>query len=464
MGCCGPIQSTKKNTTSAPIPRRAQPLPSLDKDIFKLFNVLWINQHANLPANKGFRDLLTAQFHQAEFVDSPEDADRVLVSSPGPLVLVSSSDFAGRVTAIAAKYRHVTTTYTIPDSNDTTQLSPATQIEVTPELQKAAMDQYRFLRYFDSSWARSFYSIDGDESFINALSAAAQKGKFSVFFPLGVKAVKLEECLSPENVDKICEHAMEELPDPREQSAIKEAARALKLDCSLEGILRSYSMNGLYRAVNIGLRKGSGYDTFLNYVFCLKGAMCEKGETLQRLGTDCVYRYLRLDPQGLLRYQERQGSIVFMAGFTSASSDQLRVKRYTAWNEGCKENVVMKIQLVEPSEEYNEVIERLGFPEENGVFFPVNIAKISMTPEEAEVVFPPFYPFRVTKVDTSSVPNVIWAQTPYCVNVAGLDWISVVRKSYSREENWNKAYLDTVLALAKNRVITKLSIGTISVL
>ncbi len=471
MGCQASTENSKNVQRPDIVPphRSKSSLPA-GKGIFKAFDCIWADPQANLAASDEVRSVLSDLFHHATFVDSAEEAEKTVASSTGPFVLLSCVELADQAKAVLGKFQHVVALYVLSKepireinvgvTKPLYSITAPDQIDPTVEMEKAASEYYRIQRFCDDSCYRSFYANDSDESLINALGAAAQRGKFSVFFPLGIRAVKLEECLSGENIDKVAEQVMGEILEEHEQGLIKGAIQTLKQDNSLEGIVKAYTMNGLHHALNVGLRKGSGFETLLNYIFCLKGAMCEKGEPLQSQGTDAVYRYLKLDSKGLAQYQERQGNMVFMAGFTSATADQGRMKKF-AWNESAKDNVVLKIQMVEPSEEYNSVIEQLGFPEENGVFFPVNISKLSAHPEESEVLFPPFYPLRIIKVDTSATPCTIVAQAPYCVNVAGKDWISVVRKSYSKEDIWNKAYLDTVLRLAKDKIISKLSIGTI---
>ena len=146
-----------------------------------------------------------------------------------------------------------------------------------------------------------------------------------------------------------------------------------------------------------------------------------------------------------------------MPDFSSTTLNEEMVRSFL--NQEGDRTAIMKISIVEASEEFNFPIANLGFPGENGIFFPTDISAHSCFPAEKEVLFPPLYPIRIVEVDMKQKPYVITAQTPCCVNVIGKDDASTVKKCYSSEDIWNKSYLNSVLKFAGEKIIDKISLS-----
>ena len=188
-------------------------------------------------------------------------------------------------------------------------------------------------------------------------------------------------------------------------------------------------MENLYYMLNFYLRTGStqAFDTFKEINFCLKASMCKEGNPITQLGV--VYRGLGLKAEFLRMYVENKGKCILLNGFTSTTVDKNEAIKFTLMApHGLK--TLFEIQIVDFDESFAKFINDFGFPEENGVFFPVDINQYSCYPQEKEVLFPPFYPIRIINVQHMEGYYKIIAHSPSCVNAAGKDFLSNTRKVF----------------------------------
>jgi hypothetical protein len=126
------------------------------------------------------------------------------------------------------------------------------------------------------------------------------------------------------------------------------------------------------------------------------------------------------------------------------------------------QSVILELTTVNFDDSFAKFIASFGFPEENGVFFPVDICKFSRFQSEQEVLFPPFYPIKIKEVFNETCCNKsytkIIAETPYSVSVAGKDFIKNILKGETKETDWNETYVESLFELIQKKVVDKLSI------
>eukprot|EP01022_Parablepharisma_sp_SALTPOND_P013123 TRINITY_DN1731_c0_g1_i1.p1 TRINITY_DN1731_c0_g1~~TRINITY_DN1731_c0_g1_i1.p1 ORF type:complete len:715 (-),score=60.93 TRINITY_DN1731_c0_g1_i1:6570-8714(-) len=475
MGCCSikPASKSAKSKRRRSLPvvvRKKDSTTSTEstsnhsKNWFKSFSAVLYDPDGCYTDQK---PLAESMFHNAVFLENPASLYHIIDTSSCPFVVVSAAEHYEDIKETVEGKPYVVGVFILAHPGNTcTNLREAPKVlEVSSSIDFAAQallktysDYTRFVRFFDNTGLKSFYGVEDKHSVLSVLSMAAQRGKFTLFFPLGIKAIHLPECLSDAVLGQL-EASSRAFLSAEDRETLANSIATLKEDNSLENVLRAYTVGGLCKALTVGLRQDEiqGFELFKNYIFCLKGGMCEKGKPILDKGK-VVYRGLKLKREAIEEYKAKKGEIVLLAGFTPTTLKEDIVKRFI--NEQNTDEAVMEITITEHSEEFNEKIKHLGFPEENGVFFPIDISSYSIRPSEAEILFPPFYPIKIIEVR----PKQIIAQAPCCVNVAGKDWESNIRKAYSTENVWNKAYLQTVLRFVKTGLTDKLSIVKMDIL
>ena len=60
-------------------------------------------------------------------------------------------------------------------------------------LSDASAYDTRFLRFCDTREEKTFYSLEDKDAIIRSLSVAMQNESFSIFYPLGIRAVNIQE-------------------------------------------------------------------------------------------------------------------------------------------------------------------------------------------------------------------------------------------------------------------------------
>lgn len=325
----------------------------------------------------------------------------------------------------------------------------------------------RFQRFFDSRAEKSFYGLEDQKLIISSLRMKSRTDQFTIFYPLGTRAVNLKEVLNVPMLERIELVARGETNQDiaKRLEGIVATVEYLKGEPTLgmKEVIKSYTMPGVYFMLNLYLRYGKteGLDLFREYMFCLKGSMCELGTPITEKGT-VVYRGLKWDRKFLKEYEGKKGEYVLLNGFVSTSLTR-EVAVAFANNGGTgEESTLLEIRLVECDEGYIRFIKGFGFPEENGVFFPVNISEFSAYNSEKEVLFPPFYPMRIVNVCTESFEgktySKIMAETPSCVNISGKNRFNNILKAQTTDVDWKKQYIDSMLRLGEKRIIDKLSL------
>lgn len=336
--------------------------------------------------------------------------------------------------------------------------------------QKISISFTRRLRFYDEREERTFYGLEDKETIKKSLRVAIENDSFTIFYPLGMKAVKIEDHLTKANCLKIeeCARGDTELKTKMESKYaysnymdfITAVTSFLQTNNQkMIDIIKSYTKDNLYYMLNLYLRYGKfeGFELFKEYMFCLKGSMCQKGKPVIKAGLK-VYRGLDLGANLLKKYEEKKSKCILLNGFTSTTHLEEKAMEFASW--GCKDTAtVMEITLVDFDDLFLNFLKDFEFPEENGVFFPVDISEFSEYPKEKEVLFPPFYPIRILDVIKYVRGTKIIAEAPFSVSVAGKDWIINAFKNRNLDKHLERSYIEEILDFVKKEVIDNLSFG-----
>ncbi len=329
-----------------------------------------------------------------------------------------------------------------------------------------ATEYSRAQRFFDDRTEKSFYGLEDKNLIVGSLRMRARSDEFSIFYPLGMKAVGIKGVLSDRLLDSIVEAAQKEssVGITTRVADIAATVAFLKVHgTEMKSIIESYTMQGLYFMLNLYLRYGThdGLSLFKEYMFCLKGSMCELGKPMTEKGM-ITYRGLRWDPKFLEEYRRKKGQCVLLNGFVSTSLDKKVALEFAKKGSGVGTSTVLEMKLVECDESYVRFVRDFEFPEENGVYFPVDVSEFSIYAGEKEVLFPPFYPVKIVDVGDETVDgrtySRILAEVPNCVNISGKNRLNNILKAQTSDVDWGKEYLDSMLRLSSRRIVDKLSL------
>ncbi len=447
----------------------------VDLDALRLkdFNMIWFDPNifgADNNANRLCLEQLSLFSNNPPYyADTPEKAREFINISDKPIVFVSCGGAFEQVRELAAKQPYVVATiifcwrleYHISKKGKDKVLDVTnTFTSMIKTLQKVHAEYVRFLRFFEPKCENTFYYPKDKAIIINSMCVESLGDKFSVFYPLGIKTVDFGKKLDDGELNTI-EKAV--LSNPRlgelDKDNIRQVVEFLRKNRSIEGVLRAYTMEGLYRIINSYLKTGDREQikVFRNYLFCLKGAMCEMGEPVYKEGSKIVvYRGLNM-PEGMINeYKGNIGGKVLSSAFMTTTLNQKKAMTFA--REGQQAGAtILQINLVDFNQEFADFVAQFEFPEENGVYFPISIAKFSQEKDEEEVLFPPFYPLKIIEVKVDSY-CYITAEAPYYVNMAGKSAISNMYKEMPRNADDAKEYLNSLIKLVRQKLIDKISV------
>ncbi len=445
----------------------------------KDFAVIWLDP---TPVSESFKGSLDQRFGQTLVVESAEKLAASVNDAQKPAVLICShATFNTKEVSglVEAKHYVVAVVLFNPVGKKTKGGAKSGKIVAETDtldgletaLGPVHSEYAQYSRFFDEREQKTFYSIEDRETIVGSLSVKAEGDEFSIFYPLGMGAVALGEVLSPQTLDKIVAVAT---ADPQLKQKLNPIAATVgflkgKERLDMETVVRSYTMDGLYYMLNLYLRYGTSdsFNLFREYMFSLKGSMCELGKPVTSKGLK-LYRGLRWDRKFLDEYKKRQGENVLLNAFVSTTQAKEVAMRFAKLGGKGDSSTLMEVRLVDFDDSFARFVSDFRFPEENGVFFPVDISAQSEFADESEVLFPPFYPVRVLEVSEEVINgetfDKIVVEAPYCVNIAGKDSTANYLKNVSKNQDWNKAYLDSITSLCKRRIIDKLSVVKLGIL
>ncbi len=472
MGCG---TTTVRSNTSQPVPVAVEVPPDstipTEQASLKSFTLLLFSCGVVSESDPS----LAEKFGSIISVGKPEEVEPAVGGSVNPVVLVSREEKYQEVSAFSEHNNHVAAVVILAAVSNGREnkhggkkvagaVKTLANVEVL--LRNVCREYGRAQRFFDERTEKSFYGLEDKNLIVGSLRMQAKSDEFSIFYPLGMKAVNIRGILDDKLLDTIEQTVQKETAAElvkRAKSIVATIAHLRARGTDMKSVIESYTMPGLYFMLNLYLRYGKPdcLALFREYMFCLKGSMCELGKPMTDTGA-VAYRGLRWDPKFLEEYRQKKGQCVLLNGFVSTSLDKKVAVEFANHGSGAGASTLLEMRLVECDDSYVRFIRDFEFPEENGVYFPVNISEFSVYSTEREVLFPPFYPIKIIDVDEETVDGQtysrILAEVPNCVNISGKSRLSNMLKVQSSDVDWGKEYLDSMLRLSEHRIVDKLSL------
>ncbi len=254
-------------------------------------------------------------------------------------------------------------------------------------------------RFFETRTQHTYYTLADSETIKRSLTISVGKASYSVLFPVGFNSIDPEKVLTTEKLQEIVETAEKDPQMSEYRAGIRTTVASLiKEPKNKAAVIRSYTDDGLYYIFNQYVRYGdySGFRLFREYIFCLKGSLIELGKPVTSQTT--VYRGLSLPKEAIAVWKTSVGGFGLFSAFTSTSLSKDAVVHFMR-DRPQQQKVLMTIELSgERLPEFCDYLDKFAFVEDCGVFYPTNISKYSKYAAEEEVLFPPFYPFKVESV------------------------------------------------------------------
>ncbi len=428
------------------------------------FNVVWFDPNISNPENSGYRSALEKMFATGYYVELVSKVKAAIEDSEQPLICISSGRFYEDIMSIVENEGYVAAVLIFCNYPQNYMKYKGGKVKdiinnfehLEASLQSVHAEYKNFSLAFNIT-GKTFYD-KSDADLIKSLAVEINGDKFSIFYPLGVDS-NLENQLTKSDVRNIKEAAKadKELTED-ERRDVGEVLDELELHRNMPGVLRSYLNGKLYKMMNRCFRGGNvdSLRLFKSYLFSLKASMCEKGLPITKETT--LYRVFRFSEEAKNEYLKNQGKLVLLPSFMTMMRDMKKARKFVK-TSGKGTSTELHVTLVPFEDSFADFLTEFHFPEENGVYFPVDISTFGDRDTD-EVVFPPFYPLRITKVVPVHGACIIQAQAPYYVNLAGKDARASVFKEMPKSSEGAKAYLESILRLSGKKVMDKISVGT----
>lgn len=253
-------------------------------------------------------------------------------------------------------------------------------------------------RFFETRSQHTYYTLKDSKTIKDSLTISIGNDYYSIFFPIGFNGVNIKAVLTDDKLASIVEMAGRDEQMKKLLPAITSTVDFLKTSKrGKEEVIRSYTEDGLYYIFNQYVRYGDylGLKLFREYIFCLKGSLSELGVPMNSKIT--VYRGMAIPKSVIDQWAKGINDFGLFSAFTSTSKSRSSVENFIRPKaEQC--GVLMTIELTDSIQEFADYLAKFDFIEDCGVFYPTNIAKYSKYEVEEEVLFPPFYPFKVVSV------------------------------------------------------------------
>ena len=476
MGCTGAnqVKEVKRDLTLDDVDRIECKPASTPKTNLSFYNVLWFDPRIWDQDYQKHKDDLKKLFNEAIFVSSFSEVKDQMGKTTKNVVFVSCGEKYDEVKDTVETHRKVIAICIFAQDLEKYKHLKTNQSKVVGVidnfdnlnviLKDAVANDPRSLRFCDSRKEKTFHTIKDKDTIIKSLTVANESDSFSIFYPLGVRDEEVNKQLTGDVLKKIENTARNDETlkqnmaryGPSYMDVITQVTNYLYKSKRLVDVLKAYTMENLYYMMNLYLRFGTSqcFETFKEYIFCLKASMCIIGTPATNVAA--VYRGLGLSPEFLKLYVENKGKFILLNGFTSTTIDKDKAIEFTMRApQGIK--TLYEISLVPFDESFSNFINDFGFPEENGVFFPVDISKVSVYDDEKEVLFPPFYPIKIINVRQEEEYCKIIAQAPSLVSIAGKDFTFYLNK-IDKGKISGKHYNEDILDLTSKKIIDKLSL------
>lgn len=445
--------------------------------LLKEFRVVWYDPNIDSEENKKHQSYFKEKYGSAAFCSTPEKTAEELKSGYMLVVVVSCGENYQNIKKTVESTGWVSKVFifsktpeafkSLKDSTKKDMIVSSQFQELEEELKKSLKVNPRLERFFSCRDQSTFFTLSKQETINNALTQMVGNEGCSIFFPIGFKGVDISEVLTNERLDKILEVAENDPKIAPSIEGVRYRVEELKGQKSPESIIASYTGNGLYWFLNLYIRYGNfqSFKIFSEYLYCLKGAMIELGIPPSKTSMSTVYRGMSLSASDLKKWTDAANSdktnqFGLFPCFTSTTLDEKVADGFI--NEERQKGTQRKLvkvymEFTDNTEEFCDYLKKFDFIEDCGIIYPADISKYSLSPHEAEVLFPPFYPFKISRIEYKNELNCIYLVVPkqLCFTSSkdpfSKRWIS------STSENWAKEFIIKACDLALSGISMNLT-------
>ncbi len=445
----------------------------------KGFRLVWYDPQVNGKSNKKYQKELVTLFASCSFCDNPKDAIHEF-SSPSPIPLTTvvisngnnypdvreAAESAAEVCGILIfcfnleKYEHYK-----KESKKVLAVSNHFH-ELKGELKKVHSLNQRIRRFFEVREEQAFYTLKDAEVIKTALSQRVENEVCTIFFPIGFKGVDISSVLTPAKLEEILFVAKHDDCLAPYLCDIQERISALKSCPDMQTVIASFTENGLRNVLDLYIRYGysEGLKLFREYLFCLKGSLIELGEPIPA-ATTVLYRGMSLSQKDLQRWAEAGNSererYGLFPSLTSTTADEKIADEFINIQRGKDKThhmVKLSMKLTDEAGPFSEFLREFNFAEDCGLFYPCDVSKYSAFREEKEVLFPPFYPFKIVGIAPEKDGVIrIDLLVPRSVCVSTIKNATAKLLMGSAEDAWADEYLRKVCDLVGRGLSSDLS-------
>lgn len=462
--------------------------PKQEGSVYKFlknFVFIWFDPSVNNNENKNYQMRLKDLFYETNFVTKSSEVLPIIEKSTKLIIFYSCGGKYEEVKDTVEKMNNVVGICIFCGNREANLkhmlncpqkvFGVASSFET---LQMALRDKIygsymRFLRYYDIIEGRAFFTLAEKNIILKASTISYFNDKSSIFFPLGMGKMKLDAYLSEKNLKKI-EEAVKidkeliKYMDRKDSSSdhlakIIEVTAFLRAKKSMEDIAKSFEMEDFSYMLNYYLRSQNPQklEIFKEYMFCLKASLCKLCKPA--IEKTIVYRGLGMSPDLYKEFEKNKGSCILLSGFTYACQNWKSAIEF-AENNPHVCTTLLEIHLEECDKKFEDFMKEFGFPEENGVLFPIEIVQSPDSNLKGELILPPFYPVEIKDIKNEEKFHRIILRAPIFVNIAERDWTSKFYKEYSENLEWERSYTEQLSELAAKKAIDKISLVKMQIL
>ena len=435
------------------------------------YSLLWFDQDVENEENKQYKkfgfDKQFASIICCKTSDKAKDELKKL-DNASVLVISSESDYPSIQKELESS-KSVNHIFVFP-SNQSSFATDSNKKNVT------VCGSFEMLREelekIDKKEGHPFYTINDKDIINHALTKIIGNEGYSIFYPIGFKGVTLDDFLLDEIFDEIINVAKADTRFTNVIKQIKVAIYHMKFELTLDTLIESCAIEPLFNYLSLYLSYGEykNIKLFSEYLCGIQGGIIEKCNTIIPIDIKTVYRAMNISVNDLKKYESLKPKESFknyclLPTFTSTTSDINAVSddKIEKINIGAdRKHVKFIITLTDENEEFCNYLKTFDFIEGCGVLYPFKISQYKIPDLEKrdknEVLFPPFYPFKLDKIeDNGKITSIYWS-TPRKLCYSSLKDSTTKRKMKEVSDFWSKRYIDKALDLVKNDISTDITL------
>ena len=446
----------------------------------KDFKIVWFDPNVNNEENKARQSYFDKKFGLAKYCTTKESALEEIKHDNLTTVLVSNGENYKSIQAEIDEAKNVSRVFiyclnveaykNLKDQSKKKNLIVSDDFKELEEELKKIKDS-RLEKFFAKRQERTFYTIDDKEIINNALTKQIENEGSSIFFPIGFKGVDLHSVLWDEKLDEMWKVAQTDSKLEKYRGDIELRLKELKENLTMESIIKSYTDMGLYNFFNLYIRFGE-YESlklFSDYLYCLKGSLIELGVPVSTKSIQFVYRGMSLLIDDLNKWKaayvasDHVQNFGLFPSFTSTTIDEnvadyfIGLEKENSTGKQDRKLVKLCMELTENTDEFCSYLKKFDFVEGCGITFPADISRHSAFPKEKEVLFPPFYPFKICQINEKDGITSIKIVVPKQLCFTSLKGFQTKRCKENATENWSQAFIDKSIELVVNGISTDLT-------